>query len=276
MWTLSGFADEISADFDEQCRVLNELGMGSIEFRSAWGTNVLDLEDDQIERVRKTLNEHGLRMSSVGSPIGKISIHDDFEEHLRRFDRALHVARVFEAPYIRLFSFFIPKGDDPGTYRDEVLRRMTALADAAQGHDVVLLHENEKNIYGDSPERCLDIVQSVGSRQLRLTWDAANFVQCGYRPHSDGYAMLRPHLGAYIQIKDAHLATGEVVPAGEGDGEVRATIQALRADGFDGFFSLEPHLAAAGPMGGFSGADLFRVAHRAFTRVLVEEGIDYR
>lgn len=276
MWTLSGFADEISADFDEQCRVLGELGIGCLEFRSAWDTNVLDLDDQQIERVVHTLNKRGLRVSSVGSPIGKIGIHDDFEQHLRRFHRALHVAGMFEAPYIRLFSFFIPAGDDPGIHRDEVLRRMAALADAANGHDVVLLHENEKDIYGDSPQRCLDIVESVGSPQLKLTWDPANFVQCGFRPHSDGYAMLRPHLADYVQIKDAHLATGEVVPAGAGDGEVRETIRALHGEGFDGFFSLEPHLAAAGPMGGFSGGDLFAVAHRAFTKLLAEEGIEYR
>ena len=275
MWTLSGFSDEISPDLDEQCRVMAELGVGYVEFRSAWEINVLDLDDAQLERARKTLAQHGLRVSSVGSPIGKIGIHDDFDEHLRRFDRALHVASAFEAPYIRLFSFFMPAGDDPAAHRDEVLRRMAALAQRAEGHGVVLLHENEKEIYGDSPARCLDIVESVGSAQLKLAWDAANFVQCGFRPHSDGYVKLRPHLD-YIQIKDAHLSSGEVVPAGEGDGEVRETVRALRADGFDGFFSLEPHLAAAGALGGFSGPELFSVAHRAFTGILADEGIEYR
>lgn len=275
MWTLSGFADEISSDLDEQCRVLDELGIGYIEFRSAWDTNVLDLDDDQLARVRKTLAGHGIRMSSVGSPIGKISIWDDFDEHLRRFDRALHVAELFAAPYIRLFSFFIPEGENPEAHRDEVLRRMSVLAKRAEGHDVVLLHENEKGIYGDVPERCMDIVASINSPKLRLAWDSANFVQCGVRPFTDGYQTLRPYTD-YIQIKDAILATGDVVPAGEGDGELRETLKALRADGFDGFFSLEPHLAAAGKLGGFSGAKLFATAHAAFTGLLTEEGIEYR
>jgi sugar phosphate isomerase/epimerase len=275
MWTLSGFADEISPDLDEQCRVLRELGVGHVEFRSAWNTNVLDLDDAQLDRVHKTLDQHGLRVSSVGSPIGKVGVHDDFDEHLRRFDRALHVAKVLEAPYIRIFSFFIPKGDDPDVHQDEVLRRMRALAERTDGHDLILLHENEKGIYGDTPQRCLDIVRTVGSPRLRLAWDAANFVQCGVRPHSEGYASLRPHL-EYVQIKDAVLSTGEVVPAGDGDGEVRETLRALRQDGFDGFFSLEPHLAAAERLGGFSGPELFGVAHRAFTGLLDEEGIEYR
>ena len=275
MWMLSGFADEISPDLDEQCRVLKELGIGQVEFRSAWGTNVLDLDDGQLDQVAATLSANGLSVSSVGSPIGKIGVHDDFGGHLTRLDRALHVAERLGAPVIRIFSFFIPDGDDPAVHRDEVLRRMAALCERARGRGAVLVHENEKHIYGDTPRRCLDIVESVGSPVLRLTWDAANFVQCGVRPHSEGYALLRPYL-EYIQIKDAVLGSGQVRPAGQGDGEVRETVRALRADGFDGVFSLEPHLASAGAMGGFSGAELFTTAHHAFTGLLDEEGIPYR
>ncbi|MCP3803097.1 sugar phosphate isomerase/epimerase [Allokutzneria sp. A3M-2-11 16] len=275
MWTLSGFADEISPELDVQCRVLRELGVGHVEFRSAWDTNVLDLDDVELELVRETLSRNELAVSSIGSPIGKIGVRDDFEEHLLRLDRALHVAKVLAAPYIRIFSFFLPAADDPAAHRDEVLRRMTRIAERATGHGVILLHENEKSIYGDTPERCLDVVESVGSPSLRLAWDAANFVQCGVRPYTDGYRLLRPHV-EYVQIKDAIMKTGEVVPAGHGDGEVAETVRALREDGFDGFFSLEPHLIAAGPMGGFSGPQLYGVAHRAFTDLLTNEGIDYR
>jgi sugar phosphate isomerase/epimerase len=275
VWTLSGFADEISPDLDVQCRVLTELGIRHIEFRSAWQTNVLDLDDQQLAAAAGTLDRNGIATSSVGSPIGKIGIGDDFDAHLVRFDRALHVAKVLGAPFIRLFSFFIPEADTPDAYREEVLRRMSALADRARGHDVVLLHENEKVIYGDVPARCLDLVESVGSEQFKLAWDAANFVQCGVRPYTEAYDLLRPHV-EYIQIKDALLADGTVVPAGEGDGEVAQTIAALRADGFDGFFSMEPHLAAAGTFGGFSGEDLFATATRAFTAILDDQAISYR
>jgi sugar phosphate isomerase/epimerase len=275
MWTLSGFADEISPDLDEQCGLFVELGIGWVELRSAWDRNVLDLDDAELDRAGKTLEQYGLRTSSIGSPIGKVGIHDDFDDHLVRFDRALHVAEVLSAPYLRLFSFFLPAGAEPADHRDEVLRRMSALASRAEGRGVVLLHENEKEIYGDSPERCLDLVESVGSPALRLAWDSANFVQCGFRPFSDGYALLRPYVD-YVQVKDAILATGEVVPAGEGDGELRETIAALRDDGFDGFFSLEPHLIFGGTLGGFSGADHFRRAHTAFTGLLTEAGISYR
>lgn len=275
MWTLSGFADEIDDDFEKQCAVLNQLGITNIELRSAWGVNVLDLNEEQLQQAKAILDEHHLAVSSIGSPIGKIFITEDFEPHLARHDIALHRAAFFSAPYIRLFSFFIPEGDDPESHRDEVIRRMSELAARARGHDVILLHENEKEIFGDIPSRCVDIVESVASPQLRLAWDAANFVQCGVRPFTEGYETIRPHL-EYMQVKDAVLATGEVVPAGAGDGETLETIRALHTDGFDGYFSLEPHLGSTNSLGGFSGEDLFTKAHTAFTEILRAEGIDYR
>jgi sugar phosphate isomerase/epimerase len=245
-----------------------------VEVRSAWGTNILDLDSGQLDTLRETLDGYGLKVSSIGSPIGKISIDDEFAPHLERMRHAVEVAQTLEAPYIRIFSFFIPEGTDPDSRRDEVLNRMSALADAAADSDVILVHENEKEIYGDIPRRCLDIVTSVSAPHLQLAWDAANFVQVGVRPFTEGYAMLRPHV-SYIQIKDALLADGTVVVAGAGDGEVPDTVRALRADGFDGFFSLEPHLGQYTAFGALSGPELFTESWKAFTGILKSEGIEY-
>ncbi|MEV4704292.1 sugar phosphate isomerase/epimerase family protein [Actinoplanes sp. NPDC049316] len=274
MWTLSGFVDEISPDFTEQCRVAAGLGLRYVELRSAWDVNILDLEPVQLAAMRTTLAAHDLEVSSIGSPIGKIFIDEDFGPHLARMRHAAEVAHGFGAPYVRIFSFFLRPGAGPAAHRDEVIDRMRELARVAEEADLVLLHENEKQIYGDVPARCLDIVRSVGSPHLRLAWDAANFVQVGVRPYSEGYEILRPHL-AYVQIKDALAADGTVVPAGEGDGEVAETLRALHHDGFDGFFSLEPHLATGHATGGFSGPEQFRRAWQAFTDLLKTEGIEY-
>ena len=274
MWTLSGFIDEISDDFSLQCKIASGLGLRYVEVRSAWGTNILDLDSDQVSKLQETLATYGLKVSSIGSPIGKISIDDEFSPHLDRMRHAVEVAEALEAPYIRIFSFFIPAGVDPDSRRDEVLSRMAALAEVAAGADVILVHENEKEIYGDVPRRCLDIVTSVSSPRLQLAWDPANFVQVGVRPFTEGYALLRPHVG-YIQIKDALLADATVVVAGAGDGEVVETIRALRADGFDGFFSLEPHLCEYTAYGALSGPELFTKAWKAFTDILTSEGIAY-
>jgi sugar phosphate isomerase/epimerase len=273
-WTLTGFADEISPDLDEQLDTLAAEQMRYLELRGVWGKNVLKLSDDELRQVKATLDDRGVKVSSIGSPIGKIKIGDDFAPHLEEFRRTLYCARALEAPFIRIFSFFIPQGDDPAKYRDEVIARLGAIAKEAEGHNVTLLHENEKEIYGDVPTRCLDIITSVNSPVLRVAWDPANFVQCGVRPHTEGYPMLRPYI-AYVHVKDALLGSGQVVPAGQGDGQVRDTVAALKSSGFDGFFSLEPHLKSGGTYAGFSGPDLFRTAVQAFKGVLAEQGIEW-
>jgi sugar phosphate isomerase/epimerase len=250
------------------------LGLKYLELRSAWGTNILDLDADQLTRMQQVMDQHGQQASSIGSPIGKIFIDDDFGPHLERMRHAAEVAQLFGAPHIRIFSFFLRPGSRPADHRDEVLRRMRALAQVAEESGVLLLHENEKEIYGDTPERCLDIVTSVDSPHLRLAWDPANFVQVGVQPFTDGYPKLRPHV-TYIQIKDALAANGEVVVAGAGDGQVVTTIRALRDDGFDGFFSLEPHLGAVDSTGAFSGPELFTSAWQAFTDILRAENIPF-
>ncbi len=274
MWTITGFADEIADDLQEQCELLDTLGIRHLELRSAWGTNVADLDDEQLAAAREVLDGHGIAVSSIGSPIGKISVADDFDRHVARFDRCLEAARVLDAPYLRLFSFYPASGGSPEQARDEVLRRLGSLVARAEGHGVTLLHENEKDIYGDVPTRCADLLAAVDSPLLRAAWDAANFVQCGVDPYEDGYTLLRPWI-AYVHVKDARAADGTVTPAGQGDGDLARTFRALADDGFDGFLSLEPHLAQAAQFGGFSGPELFTVAHRALVGLLTELGIDH-
>jgi sugar phosphate isomerase/epimerase len=275
LWTLTGFADEISPELNEQLDTLAGESIRFVELRSVWNKNVLDLTDDEIEQVGAAMSERGIGVSSIGSPIGKVPIAEDFAPHLERFRRTLHIAKVLEAPYVRVFSFFMPEGEDPAVYRDEVLGRMGILAKEAEDARVVLVHENEKNIYGDIPSRCLDILAQVDSPALRAAWDAANFVQCGVEhPYEEGYDSLRPYV-QYVHVKDAVLGSGTVVPAGEGNGEIRETISALHASGFDGFFSLEPHLASSGTYSGFSGPALFGRAAEAFKNLLRQQAIPW-
>ena len=275
MWTLTGFADEISPELDEQLDTLAQESINFMELRSVSNTNVLDLTDGELEKVRSVTTGHNVGISSIGSPIGKVPITDPFGPHLERFRRALDAARLLNAPYVRVFSFFIPEGRAPDLYRDEVIERMGALASEAERSGITLLHENEKEIYGDVPDRCLDILESVDSPALRAAWDAANFVQCGIRrPYTEGYGSLRSYV-EYVHVKDALADSGQVVPAGDGDGEIPETLAALRDSGFDGFFSLEPHLASAGTYTGFSGPDLFRKAAGAFKNLLRQQGIEW-
>jgi len=272
---LSGFADEISPDLSEQLAVLAAESLSHLELRSVWSTSVADLDDAQLALFRLQLAESGVQVSAIGSPIGKIDIDAPFEPELARLRRVADIAGQLDTNLVRVFSFFIPDGHAPQLYRSRVIDRMRALAELAEERGLVLAHENEKQIYGDLPERCADIIASVGSPALRATFDAANFVQCGVRPHADAYELLRPYL-EYVQIKDALMATGDVVPAGQGDGQVRETLAALRDSGFQGYLSLEPHLAASERFGGFSGPDGFRLACRALKDLLAGLSVPWR
>lgn len=274
-WTLSGFGDEIDADPTTQIAVLEALGASHIEVRSAWGVNIIDLDADQLARLGAQLRQSGMGVSAIGSPIGKVDVALDAELEVARLARAIAAAHALGTPNIRIFSFFRGEGVPVEATRDDVLVRVRLLADLAEREGVVLLHENEKDIYGDVPERILDLVESVGSPALRLAWDNANFVQVGVAPFDDGYAMLRPYLD-YLQVKDAVAESGQVVPSGEGDGQLRETLAALRDDGYAGFASLEPHLADTHALGGFSGPASFGVAARAFRRLTDELGIELR
>src|SRR5690625_2075567 len=158
MWTLSGFADEIDPDFTLQCTVARHLGLNFIEIRSAWDTGVLDLSDAQLREARDILTDHSLGVSAIGYPIGKIFIDDDFDEHLDQMHRAVEVAHHFRAPYLRVFSFIQRPEIDPGRARDEVIGRLRALVEVAEPAGITLLHENEREIYGETPAACLDLV----------------------------------------------------------------------------------------------------------------------
>ncbi|NVM94106.1 sugar phosphate isomerase/epimerase family protein [Arthrobacter wenxiniae] len=262
-WTLSGFGDEVDPDPKIQAAVLLALGASHIEVRSAWGTNVVDLDDTQVAELKSILDGAGLKVSAVASPIGKVDVGLPAEHEVTRLRRIIEVANALGTRYIRLFSFFRAENQTPEGIRDAVMERMRLLAAEAEQAGVVLIHENEKDIYGDTPERVLDILETVNSPALKAAWDNANFVQVGVKPYTDAYAMLRPHL-VYLQVKDAIAATGEVVPTGQGDGELMETLTALSRDGYAGFASLEPHLAAQHELGGYSGPAAFGVAARAF------------
>lgn len=279
MITLSAFADEISPDLDEQLKVLRREKIRYLELRSIGGTNVLDLTDRQIIGSLQALKANGIGVSSIGSPIGKVSVDFPFEEHLARFERALQVAQMCGAPYIRMFSFYPPADGEnverrwPKGYRAEVLGRLRKMVALARSAGITLLHENEKDIYGDTVERCVDLLSHVNDPHFRAVFDPANFIQCAQVPFPEGYDELHPWI-SYVHVKDAGI-DGKVVAAGEGLARWPQFLWQLRADGYDGFFSLEPHLASAGRFQGFSGPDLFSYASQVFQQLLIDMGWNY-
>src|SRR5215813_2087308 len=149
---LSGFADEISPDPAEQLATLAAESITHLELRSAWSANAADLSDAQLAAFGRALAAAGVTVSAIGSPIGKIDITAPLAPELDRMRRVAAAAAAFGTRIVRVFSFFIPPGESPERYRQEVIDRMAALAAIAEEHGLVLAHENEKEIYGDRPE----------------------------------------------------------------------------------------------------------------------------
>jgi sugar phosphate isomerase/epimerase len=270
-FTLSAFGDEIADDLATQLDVLASEGIYHLELRGAWGTNVLDLDDTQLARAAALLRERGFGVSAIGSPIGKSAIDQPRAYELERLERATRAAEALGTQLIRVFSFYVPPGQ-AARHHGEVLERMAALAEHAERAGVTLVHENEKEIYGDTADRCEDILATVNSPALRMAFDPANFVQVGVRPMAVAWPRLAEYT-THIHIKDAVFADGTVCPAGAGDGEIPALIAALVERGYRGFLTLEPHLKVAGPAGGFSGESGMRIAIQALRTVLNLSGV---
>lgn len=273
MIRLSAFADEISAAPVEQLDCLEANGIRHVEFRGIHGKNVLDLDPAEHDGFRQLLRARGFGLSAIASPIGKVAITDAFEPHLERYRTALDLAEFYEAPRVRVFSFYIPEGESASHYRDEVHRRMSSLADLAASRGITLFLENERRIYGDNAYRVLEVLEAVRSPALGHAFDPANYLEVG-QPIGPAWDLLRPFVN-HFHVKDYDLASKKNVPAGQGQGEIPRLIADAVAHGFDGFCTLEPHLLIAAQSHGYTGPERFGEAARALKGELDRLGIAY-
>lgn len=236
---ISGFSDEIDADIDIQFCVLQKLGIKYFEPRGINGKNISELDDSEVLNLKEKMEKYNIAASSIGSPIGKIKLSDNFDEHFNLFKRVVKTAKMLGTKYIRMFSFYHDGTEWTDSERDEVFKRLSVLIAYAEENDVILLHENEKDIYGDTAERCSDLFENLACPNFKAVFDPANFVQSGVDTKK-AYETLKNYI-EYMHIKDA-LADGKVVPAGHGNGAVKYILNDLFSNGYKGFLSLEPHL----------------------------------
>ena len=238
---ISGFSDEIASDILTQFKVLNRLGISFFEPRGINGKNISSLNDDDVNELKEEMDKHEIKASSIGSPIGKIKLTDDFDEHFELFKRTVKIAKMLETKYIRIFSFYHNGGEWSIDERAEVLRRLRTMISYAKENNIVLLHENEKDVYGDIVERCEDLMKELYCENFKAVFDPANFVQCGTDTRL-AYEKLKQYV-EYMHIKDALSESGRVVPAGIGDGNLEFIVTDFPKN-CGGFLSLEPHLGA--------------------------------
>ncbi len=235
-FTLAAFADEAGSDVEVQIRALQENGIPCLEIRGVGDKNITALTMDEAKELKKRLDDAGISVWSIGSPLGKISVGDEFAPHLDTFKHTLELSRVLGAGNIRMFSFFCPKGE-AAYCRDIVFERLHQFCAAAQGSGITLCHENEKGIYGDTADRCLDILRNFPA--IKAVYDPANFLQCG-EDTIRAWELLEPYI-AYMHVKDVR-EDGVVVPAGQGHGRIPELLERYEKMGGQ-VLTLEPHLA---------------------------------
>jgi sugar phosphate isomerase/epimerase len=273
MITLSAFADEIDPSLDVQMDVCAANGVRCIDVRNIDRKNVSAMTLDEVRAYRAKLDARGFRVPCIGSPIGKIRVDEPMAPHLDLLKRCCETAHAFGTDLIRVFSFYGPKGSSVDEHRSEVMDRMNAMIRVAQSCGVVLMHENESEIFGRTPANVLDMVRTLKSDSIKWIFDPANFVTEKIKPHDEGWAAGLCDHTDYFHIKDKVLGARCCVPAGEGDGQIPQIIADLKKRSWSGYMTLEPHMKAAEQFAGFTGPDLFGKAVSALKSQLTKAGL---
>ena len=237
-FVLSAFADEAGSALAEQIKALKENEIDYIEPRNIEGKNLLTLSEDELSSIKKEFDKNGIKVNSLGSPIGKYPIDKPFDDHLVDFKKALRACEIFDTKNMRVFSFYVDQ-DKLKENRNEVISRLSELVRIASCRGIRLCHENESKIYGQMPSEVRDILLSVEG--LYGVFDAANY-RMNDGDIDQGIEATLIRLG-YIHIKDAIFSEQMIVPAGEGEGKLREVLDRVdKATNEVIYLTLEPHL----------------------------------
>lgn len=230
MIKLCAFSDEAGSSLKEQIEALKRNKISLMELRSIDKKNVADFTIEEALEYQKQMEENGISVWSIGSPIGKVNINVDFEEYLKKVAHVCEIAKIFKTNRIRMFSFFHAYEAEEKVY--EYLRKMV---EVASSYGVDLYHENEKDIFGDTAERVLKVMENVSG--LKYIYDPANYLQCD-QAASVTLSMFHSKTD-YFHIKDVIVESGQLVPAGYGDGMISELVKRIKDDKT---LTLEPHL----------------------------------
>lgn len=233
MIRLCAFSDEYGNKLEEQIEGLKLNNIHLIEIRNVDGKNILNFTDEEAKHYYEELAKNDIRVWSLGSPLGKVDIDVDFEEYKNIvLKRLCELANIFQTSRIRMFSFF--KAYEK---KDEVIKKLQEMVNFAKKYNVELYHENEKDIYGDSLERVLELKQNV--QGLKFVYDPANFIQCEQNPDKTIDSLFDKM--DYFHIKDIIEESGEIVPAGKGDCKIDRILKLI--DNKNVTLTIEPHLS---------------------------------
>lgn len=242
-FVISGFYDEAGTSLEKQLQLITQLGEEYLCPRSISGKNISSFTLESFnQEVLPMLNKYGVKISTIGSPYGKVALDNEeaIKGQLANLENTVEICKAIGCKYIRIFSFFPTKGKSIDSCHNEVVEKLKLFLDKVKGTDIILLHENEKHIYGDEPNRCIKLYKDINHPQFKLIYDASNYIQCGYDP-VEAYELTKEYTVEY-HIKDCAKTKVEV-PLGMGEGNYQALLQDLHKRGYEGFLTLEPHTA---------------------------------
>lgn len=240
MFKISGFFDEVSPKLEEQLAAMQTLGVRYLCPRNVNGKNIARYSWQSFrQEIKPALQKQGVRLSSIGSPIGKIDLTDEkaYQAQREQLRELLKIAQEMQCGYIRVFSFYTSHAADESNLGEIVAEKMSGFLRLAEGSGVTLIHENEKRIYGDTPEKALALYNTLNHPQFALCYDASNYIQCGVDPW-EAHRQTKQHT-VYYHMKDC--SEGVEVPLGMGEGRIRELLADVNGSGYDGFLTLEPH-----------------------------------
>lgn len=274
MIKLSAFADEVAEDFSDQLGFLISQNLRFIEIRFVNGKNSMDLNKVELTETKKMLQDAGIGVSAIGSPIGKVRIDEPFDEHLDKFKHAIDLADFFESKYIRVFSYYAPVGKSIDDYGEEVLNRMEKKVQLLKDTNIIMAHENESNIFGHSAENCAYLARKIDSPHFKLAYDPGNFVW-GEKITDNVescWPLIKPYV-VHIHIKDWKMGNTIGSIPGNGDGQIRQLLKELSDMNYGGFLTMEPHLQVGGQFGGKTSKELFTQAINAIIKICNDVGL---
>lgn len=274
MVKLSAFADEVTSDFAGQVEFLVKHQIRFIELRFLDQKNVMNISSSELSLAKKMLDDNGISVSAIGSPIGKVGIDQLFAPHFEKFKHAADLALFFGTSLIRIFSYYPPQGSNIADYRSIVIDRMAAKVEYIAKMPITLVHENESGIYGDTAQRCVDLAKAVDSSKFRLAYDPANFVSNEGVTDSikSCWPIMQPYI-AHVHIKDWEKGRDIGSMPGSGDGNIKELLVELAQIDYHGFMTMEPHLQKGGQFGGSTGKELFAEAINCVKGMAIGAGI---
>lgn len=263
MAKLAFISDSISHDLQEAVKIAAREGLRHVELQTVWQKPLSELTDEEVARIKRITSDAGISVCCLSQknlfgamPVGTTEIGDDeYSRQLAALDRLIQIGEELGTSLLRIMCFrkeMVLFGEDgaenavvtKGAW-DKFVQLMAPPVKIAESRGVTLAVENSTKGMVTSAYLGRKLIDEIGSKSLRFLWDPCNAFYFNETSYPDGYDCLRGGYLAHLHIKDgiADIPKAHVrfVPLGQGQfgAHLDAVAAALKADGYDGYASME-------------------------------------